>query len=60
MVDGLVVGRPRGGHRILNSKPWFSSSWLNRRPDGALRWKVKTAGWEGWGVVRGKLIPSRL
>jgi hypothetical protein len=25
----------------------FGRSWLNWRPDGALRWKVKTVGWEG-------------
>jgi hypothetical protein len=44
----------------LNSKPWVSSSWLNWRPGGALRWKVKTIGWEGPGVIHGKPTPSRL
>jgi hypothetical protein len=28
----------------------FGSSWLNWRPGDALRWKVETTGWEGWGV----------
>jgi hypothetical protein len=28
--------------------------WLTWRPDGALRWKVKTTDWEGQGVVCGK------
>jgi hypothetical protein len=32
----------------------------NPRPGGALRWKVETAGWEGQGVVRGKMAPPRL
>jgi hypothetical protein len=27
---------------------------------GALRWKVKTVGWEGQGVVCGKLVPLGL
>jgi hypothetical protein len=44
----------------LNLKLWFSSSWLNWRPGGALRWKVETAGWEGRGVVCGKPTPPRL
>jgi hypothetical protein len=38
----------------------FGSSWLNWRPGGTLRWKVKTVGWEGQGVVCEKLEPSRL
>jgi hypothetical protein len=25
-------------------------TWLNWRPSGTLRWKVKTVGWEGQGV----------
>jgi hypothetical protein len=33
---------------------------LNWRPDGALRWKVETTGWEGRGVVCEKLAPTRL
>jgi hypothetical protein len=32
---------------------------LNWRPDGALRWKVETVGWEGLGVVCGMLAPLR-
>jgi hypothetical protein len=44
----------------LNSKLLFSSSWLNWRPGGVLRWKAKTAGWEGRRVVSGKMAPSRL
>jgi hypothetical protein len=44
----------------LNSKLWFSSSWLNWRMGGALRWKVEIAGWEGRGVVCGKPAPLRL
>jgi hypothetical protein len=35
-------------------------SYLNWRPDGALRWKVETVGWEGRGVGCGKPTPSRL
>jgi hypothetical protein len=35
-------------------------TWLNWRPGGALRWKAKTAGWEGRGVVHAKPAPSRL
>jgi hypothetical protein len=38
----------------------FVRSWLNWRPGRALRWKVKTIGWEGRGVVCGKLTPLRL
>jgi hypothetical protein len=34
--------------------------WLNWRPNGALRSKVKTIGWEGHGVVCEKSTPSRL
>jgi hypothetical protein len=30
-------------------------TWLNWRPGGTLRWKVKTVGWEGQGVVRESL-----
>jgi hypothetical protein len=35
-------------------------TWLNWRPDGALRWKVETTSWEGRGVVCGKPAPLRL
>jgi hypothetical protein len=35
-------------------------SWLNWRSGGALRWKVKTAGWEGQGVICGNSAPLRL
>jgi hypothetical protein len=38
---------------FLNSKLWFSSSCLNWRSGGALRWKVKIVSWEGQGVVCG-------
>jgi hypothetical protein len=38
----------------------FGRSWLNWRPDGALKWKVKTVDWEGQGLVCGKPAPSRL
>jgi hypothetical protein len=38
----------------------FDRAWLNWRPGGALRWKVQTTGWEGQGVVCGKLAPPRL
>jgi hypothetical protein len=38
----------------------FGRSYLNWRPDGALRWKVETVGWEGQGVGCGKPTPSRL
>jgi hypothetical protein len=35
--------------------------WMDkRRPSGALRWKVVTAGWEGRGVGCGKPSPSRM
>jgi hypothetical protein len=34
--------------------------WLTWRLGGALRWKVKTVGWEGRGVVGGKPAPLRL
>jgi hypothetical protein len=32
----------------------------NLRPGEALRWKVETVGWKGWGEVCGKLAPPRL
>jgi hypothetical protein len=35
-------------------------TWLNWRPSGALRWKVKIIGWEGQEVVCGKSAPPRL
>jgi hypothetical protein len=35
-------------------------TWLNWRPSGALRWKVKIIGWEGHEVVCGKSAPPRL
>jgi hypothetical protein len=35
-------------------------TWLNWRPGEALRWKGETAGWEGRGVIFGKLAPPRL
>jgi hypothetical protein len=45
----------------LNSKfGIIDGLWLNWRPGGALRWKVKTIGWEGQRVLCGKLPPSRL
>jgi hypothetical protein len=44
----------------LNSKVWFSGSWLNCRLDETLRWKVKTISWEGRKVVCRKSAPSRL
>jgi hypothetical protein len=44
----------------LNSKLWFSSSWLNWRTSGALRWKDETVGWEARGVVCSKPAPLRL
>jgi hypothetical protein len=34
--------------------------WLNWRPGGAIRWKVKTVSWKGRGVVCEKPSPSRL
>jgi hypothetical protein len=34
--------------------------WLNWRPGGVLRWKVKTVSWEGRGMVCGKSSPSRM
>jgi hypothetical protein len=36
------------------------SLWLNWRLGRALRWKVKTVGWEGREVECGKLAPPRL
>jgi hypothetical protein len=38
----------------------FGKIGLNWRLDGALRWKVETASWEGRKVVRGKPAPPRL
>jgi hypothetical protein len=38
----------------------FGRFWGNLRPGGPLRWKVKTIGWEGRGVVCGKSTPPRL
>jgi hypothetical protein len=38
----------------------FGRSCLNWRPSEALRWKVKTAGWEGQREVCGKPTPPRL
>jgi hypothetical protein len=35
-------------------------TWLNWRPDEALRWKVETTDWEGRGVVCGKPAPLSL
>jgi hypothetical protein len=32
----------------------------NLRRGRALRWKMETAGWEGWGVVYGKPAPPWL
>jgi hypothetical protein len=62
MVDGRVVERPRGGHRFFKTQHFglIARTWLNWRPDGALRWKVETAGWEGRGVVCGKPTPPGL
>jgi hypothetical protein len=37
----------------------FGRLWLHWRPGGALRWKVKTVGWEGRGVVCGKPAPFK-
>jgi hypothetical protein len=44
----------------LNTLDYFDSSWLNWRPGGAPRWKEEIVGWEGRGVVCGKLAPARL
>jgi hypothetical protein len=61
MVDGRVVGRPRGGNRFLKLNFGLSGRfWLNWRPDGVLRWKVETVEWEGRGVVCEKPAPPRL
>jgi hypothetical protein len=38
----------------------FGRAWLNWRSGGDLRWKLETIGWEGRGVVWGKLAPPRL
>jgi hypothetical protein len=40
----------------LNYNCWMD----NLRPGRALRWRVVTAGWEGWGVVCGQRAPQRL
>jgi hypothetical protein len=61
MIDGRVVGRPRGGHRFYTQHLGLvDGTLLNWRPGGALRWKVGTAGWEGREVVCGKPAPPRL
>jgi hypothetical protein len=52
-----VGRRPRGGHRSIKLNLGQLDLWLNWRSNGALRWKVKTTGWEGRGVVCGKLAP---
>jgi hypothetical protein len=49
--------------REIYGLPHFSSvgnCWImdNLRPGGALRWKVKTIGWEGREVVCEKPSPS--
>jgi hypothetical protein len=52
---------PSGGDRFLKLKlGLIDGLWLNWRPSGALRWKVKTVGWEGRGVVCRKPTPLRL
>jgi hypothetical protein len=56
-----VVGRPHDGHMFLKLNfGLLVDLWLNWRSGGALRWKVKTVGWEGRGVVCRKLTPSKL
>jgi hypothetical protein len=45
----------------LHSTHWFSRwNLVNWRPDGALRWKGETAGWEGRRAGCGKPAPPRL
>jgi hypothetical protein len=51
---GAVIGSLNLNFDLINGL------WLNYRPSGALRWKVKTVGWEGWGVVCEKPAPSCL
>jgi hypothetical protein len=61
MIDGRVVRRLRGHHRFHKLNFGLAGRiWLNWRPGKAFRWKMKTVGWEGRGVVREKLVPSRL
>jgi hypothetical protein len=61
MIDGRVVERPRGDHRVLKLNFGISSrKWLNWRPGEALRWKVETVSREGRGVVCKKPAPPRL
>jgi hypothetical protein len=37
--------------RVSSLSRSFVNDWMdNPRPDGALRWKVETVGWEGRGV----------
>jgi hypothetical protein len=57
-----VVERPRGGPRFFETQNFglVVKTWLNWRLGGALRWKGEANGWEGLGVVRGKLAPPRL
>jgi hypothetical protein len=61
MIDGRVVERPSGGHKFLKLKlGLIDGLWLNWRPVGTLRWKMKTIGWEGQTVVSRKSASLRL
>jgi hypothetical protein len=51
---GAVIGSLNLNFGLINGL------WLNYKPSGALRWKVKTVGWEGRGVVCEKPAPSCL
>jgi hypothetical protein len=57
-VDDRVVRRPQ----VLETQNFglVGRTWLNWRPGGALRWKVKTVGWKNQGVVCEMSTPSRL
>jgi hypothetical protein len=61
-VDGRVVKRPRGDSKFFKTLTLrFSGEKLVKLETGqTLRWKGKTAGRKGWGVLRGKLTTPRL
>jgi hypothetical protein len=41
--------------RVCPLSSSIGNCWMdNLRLGGALRWKVETASWDGWEVVRGK------
>jgi hypothetical protein len=62
-VHEHVVEKQCAGHRFFKTQNFslVVKSWLNWRPDGALRWKGETADWESrvvgmWQVGTSKVV----